>query len=430
MLFGKAKKISNLCGGILCAAVLLLCVTACGASAGPERTEDSRAAQETGGAAEAAQDNPEAAADGRSAEAPAWEMLGDPERIPLSYAEQFTMDRYPQGYVLITVAGRDKFLVVPEGLEAPAGLDGDIAVIGQPAENIYLAASAVMDMFRALDALPAVRLSGTEAEGWCMEEVTAAMEAGDILYAGKYSAPDYELLLSEDCRLAVENLMIDHSPEVREKLESFGIPVLVDYSSYESHPLGRVEWVKLYGVLTGREAEAEAAFAEQERILREIEAETAQRGTTAGGDSAAQAEPPTVAFFYITTNGAANVRKSSDYIPKMIGLAGGTYIFEDLGEEDSHSSSITMQIEEFYRTAKDADYLIYNSTIDGELATVDELTDKCALLQDFRAVREGHVYCTTKNLYQESMAIGVMIEDMHKMLAGSGDMRYLYRLED
>ncbi len=417
---------------MFCAAALLLCVTACGTGMAASGQEESRPRTEQG--ADGVEDEGDTAAagsvqateqrsGGQVSETPAWDTLGEPERIPLSYAEQFTLDRYPQGYVLITVAGRDRFLVVPEGLDAPAGLDEDIAVIGQAADRVYLAASAVMDMFRALDALSYVRLSGTEADDWCMEEVRAAMESGDILYAGKYSEPDYELLLSEGCSLAVENLMIDHSPEVREKLESFGIPVLVDYSSYESHPLGRVEWVKLYGVLLGREAEAGAVFAEQEKILTDIERETAQRETAQDG-------PATVAFFYITTNGAANVRKSSDYIPKMIALAGGDYIFRDLGGEDSHSSSITMQIEEFYEAAKDVDYLIYNSTIDGELDTLDELTDKCALLRDFRAVQEGHVYCTTKNLYQESMSVGVMIEDIHKMLAGSDDMRYLYRLKE
>ena len=47
--------------------------------------------------------------------------------------------------------------------------------------------------------------------------------------------------------------MIYHKPEVQEKLEQFGIPVLVEHSSYESHPLGRTEWLKLYGVLLGKE---------------------------------------------------------------------------------------------------------------------------------------------------------------------------------
>lgn len=348
-------------------------------------------------------------------------QLGEPVRIPLSYAQEYTMDRYEGGYTLITVAGTDRFLVVPVDMPIPEGIDGDITVIRQPINNIYLVATATMDMFRVLNGLDSIRLSGTDAQGWCMEEVTQAMERGEIVYAGKYSAPDYELILSEDCGLAVENTMIDHSPEVRENLESFGIPVLVDYSSYESHPLGRVEWVKLYGVLLGKEAEAEAAFRAQEQLLEEIErnGETQQQST----------EGVSVAFFYITNNGAANVRRASDYVPRMIELAGGKYIYDDPEDEESHASSTTMQIEEFYATAKDADYIIYNSTIDGEIRTVEELIDKCGLLADFKAVQEGHVYCTTQNLYQESMSIGTMIDDIHKMLTGEGEMSFLYLLE-
>jgi iron complex transport system substrate-binding protein len=246
------------------------------------------------------------------------------------------------------------------------------------------------------------------------------MEEGDILYAGKYSAPDYELILSEHCGLAIENTMITHAPEVKENLESFGIPVLVDYSSYENHPLGRVEWIKLYGVLLGKEALADEIFEEQEQMLGAVEEDIAVNPSE---------ERPTVAFFYITNNGAASVRKASDYVPKMIALAGGEYIYQDLGDEESHSSSMTMQIEEFYATAKDADYLIYNSTIDGEVQSMDELLAKCALLADFKAVQEGNVYCTRQNLYQESMSIGTMIQDIHKMIKGEEGMTYLYSIE-
>ena len=45
------------------------------------------------------------------------------------------------------------------------------------------------------------------------------MKSGDLIYAGKYSAPDYELLLAGGCKFAVENTMISHNPEVKEKLE-------------------------------------------------------------------------------------------------------------------------------------------------------------------------------------------------------------------
>ena len=341
-------------------------------------------------------------------------MLEYEDRMELDYAKEFAIDEYKDGYRLISISDGSRFLVVPEGKEAPDDLESDIVVLNQPVDHIYLAATAVMDMINSIDALDTIRLSGTKSSGWYIEEAKEAMEEGSILYAGKYSAPDYERIVSEGCRLAIENTMINHAPEVREKLEKFGIPVFLDYSSYETHPLGRVEWVKLYGVLLGKEEQAERAF----------------DGEEAAFEDAICGEPTgkTVAFFFITTNGAVNVRKSSDYIPKMIELAGGTYVFDSLGDAQSRSSSVTMQMEEFYAAAQDADYLIYNSSIDGEVGSIDELLGKSSLLGDFKAVQEGNVFCTTKNLYQESMSIGTLTKDIHSMLTGKTEMTYLYRL--
>lgn len=96
------------------------------------------------------------------------------------------------------------------------------------------------------------------------------MAEGRLLYAGKYNRPDYEQLVSRGCRLAIENGMITHAPEVVEKLEDFGIPVLMEASSYEAHPLGRVEWIKLFGALLGKEEAAERIFQEQADILNRI----------------------------------------------------------------------------------------------------------------------------------------------------------------
>lgn len=288
--------------------------------------------------------------------------------MELNYADQFSVDYYEDGYVLISIADSGRFLLVPEGKEAPKGLEKDIAVVQKPVDHIYLVATSAMDLFCSLDALDEISLSGTDASGWYIEDAKKAMEDGDILFAGKYSAPDYELILSEGCDLAIESTMIYHTPEVKEKLEQFGIPVLVERSSYESHPLGRTEWLKLYGALLGKEEEADAFFAEETKNLEEVfQAENTGK---------------TVAFFYINSTGAANVRKSKDYVSRMIELAGGKYIFDDLGEEDNALSTVNMTMEEFYAKAKDADYIIYNSAIDGELYTMDELFGKSSLLKE------------------------------------------------
>ena len=322
--------------------------------------------------------------------------------LELQYADQYAVDYYEGGYALITIAGGERFLLVPEDKEAPEGLDADISVIQKPVQNIYLVATSAMDLFCALDGLDSISLSGTNADGWYIDKAKKAMEDGDIEFAGKYSAPDYELILSKNCDLAIESTMIYHQPEVQEKLEKFGIPVLVEHSSYESHPLGRTEWIKLYGVLLGKEDQAQKLFQEQVDKLKSVE-DSENTGKT-------------VAFFYINSMGAANVRKSNDYVSKMIELAGGEYIFHDPAEDDNALSTMNMQMEEFYAKAKDADYIIYNSTIDGELDSIDELLAKSSLLADFKAVKDGNVWCTGQNLFQETMGLATMIEDIHTML--------------
>jgi iron complex transport system substrate-binding protein len=314
-----------------------------------------------------------------------------------------------------------KLLIVPEGKDTPNDLDGDIIVLQRPIKDIYLVASGVMDMFSELDGLDAITFSGQKEENWYIESAREAMSKGDIIYAGKYNKPDYELIVSKGCSLVIENRMITHSPEVVEKLNSFGIPVIIEYSSYESHPFGRVEWVKFFGALLGKEAEAERIFDEQTAILDNIDAEVNSQAD----------EIKTVAFFYVTSNGLIQVRQSSDYVPKMIELAGGKYVFENLGDTDTKKSTINMQVEEFYNGAKDADYLIYNSSIDGGVSTISELIEKCGVLFDFKAVQNGNVWCTTNDMYQQSLSVGYMIEDINNMLLEKNeeDMHYLFRLE-
>ena len=337
--------------------------------------------------------------------------------MELHYAENFQVDYYQGGYTMLTMPMEGmQFLVVPEGKRVPKNLEEEVVVLKRPIENIYLVASSVMDMFSELQALDTIAFSGQKEENWYIEEARKAMENGDIVYAGKYNQPDYERIVTGEGSLAIENMMISHTPEVKEKLEEFGIPVMIERSSYESHPLGRVEWVKFFGALLGKEEEAEKIFEEQEQILKEV---LSQENTG-----------KTVAFFFVTSNGMIQVRQSNDYIPKMIELAGGKYIFPNLGDEETKRSTMNMQVEQFYDGAKEADYLIYNSSIDGGVKNKEELLEKCEVLKDFKAVKEGKVWCTSNNMYQQSLSIGYLMEDVNQMLHDkTGDMHYLFRLE-
>ena len=338
----------------------------------------------------------------------------------LDYAQQFTADCYEGGYTMLTIAESDtRFLVVPEDAAEVDGLPADVTVLRQPMENIYLVSTSVMDLLLHLDALDSVAFSGTKAEGWYLPAVQQAMEEGKIAYAGKYSAPDYETILAADCGLAIENTMIYHTPEVKEQLEKFGVPVLVERSSYESGPLARMEWVKLYGILLGKTNEAERVFADAEQRIAPL-ADEAPTGKT-------------VAFFSITSNNLATVRKGGDYVAEMIKMAGGSYAFADLTDSGNNLATVNISLEDFYAGAKDADVLIYNSTIEGELRSIDELIAKCPMLADFKAVQSGNVWCTAQSLFQQSMELPDLILDMNKVFTegtpNADELKFLTKLQ-
>ena len=317
----------------------------------------------------------------------------------LSYARQFSIESC-EGYRMVSIAGAGRFLLVPEEKETPSQTPKDIRVLKMPLNKTYLVSTSAMDLICMADALDYIRFSGTRQENWHVIKAKEAMEEGAVLYAGKYSAPDYELLLSEGCTLAIENTMIFHNPEVKEKLEELGIPVLVERSSYEPDPLGRLEWIKLYGVLFGKERQAETFFHEELKQVQPI-LESENTGLKA-------------AFFSVSSNGSVTVRRSEDYIAKMIEMAGGKYVFSYIGKEDRNAlSAVRMQMEDFYAGAKDADILIYNSAIEEEIESIGNLLDKNPLFADFKAVKEGNVYCTGKNFFQETAGSCDFIRDMN-----------------
>ena len=383
---------------ILLAACMLFTglLTGCGSGGG---------SSETGGEGETA-----------AVQAPEIPGLTYESQLELQRATEFSVYHYEGDYDLIDIHDHQRFLLVPEGGETPEGLEEDIIVLQKPLDRIYLAATATMAMFCSMDALDSIRMSSIEADAWTFDEPKEAMKAGDIIYAGKYSAPDYETMLDEGCDLAIESTMIDHTPEVQEMIEDLGIPVMVDRSSYESDPMGRAEWIKLYGVLTDHEEQANAFFDEQMASIKDL-------------DDFPNTEK-TVAFFYISSDGKAVVRRSTDYIPKMIEIAGARYVFKDLDDE-SGRTSIDMSIETFYNAAVDADYIIYNGSIDASVKNMEDLIDKDPVMEKMAAVQNGNCWVTGSSMYQRTDIVADMILDFHKLFAEDEptDLKYIQKLE-
>ena len=343
---------------------------------------------------------------------------------PLKYANQFAIHKFKGGYSYIDIVNGTKVLVVPEGKEVPEGLADDVTVVKQPVSSLYMAATSSMSLIGAMEAYDKVGFSCLEKGKWNLEGVNQLMEEGKILYAGKYSAPDYETLLEKGCNLAIESTMIYHTPEVSEKLQELGISVIVEHSSYENHPLGRTEWIKVYGAILGREKEAEAAFEKEDAMLSDMK--VAAAGSEGQNVDGGQKK---VAFFYINSMGNVVTYKSDGYAAAMIQLAGGSYVPAGI-TGDNKLSTLNMSMEDFYAAAADADVLIYNSSIVNELQTLDQLRELSAVLGEFKAVKSGEVWCTSKSMFQQTDKMGSIIKEMNAIISGENqqELKYMHKL--
>ena len=343
--------------------------------------------------------------------------------MELKYADQFHVDFYEDGISVVTVEDGLKYLVTEDAETLPEWLPEDevssMTFITAPVHAVYNAASSAMDLIDAAGGLDSVIMTSTKADDWGIEKIKKLVEDDTIRYIGKYRAPDYEALLEGEADLAIESTMIYHSPQIKEAIEELGIPVLVERSSYESDPLGRLEWIKLYGLLFGKSDEAQAFFDE---AVAKVE----------GVDTDAVADTPSVAFFSVNSNGSVDVRKPRDYVTKMIETAGGTYALDGItSEEDNALSTMNMQMEAFYDKAVDADILIYNSTIEGGLEDISDLTALSDRFNDFAAVKSGNVWCTDASTFQRTTGAADMIVEMNKIFAGAADdsgMDYFHKL--
>ena len=328
-------------------------------------------------------------------------------QMKLDYAQCFDVYYYENDYTLLEVENSGQFLLIPEGAEIPEGLSGDITILQQPLNKIYLQATSAMALFRALDGMDHIRLVGTDANGWYIDEAVEAINNGDMLFAGKYSEPDYEMLVNEGCDLALESTMLLHTPKVQEMIGMLDIPVLIERASYETGTLGRTEWIKFYGAMLDKEQEAYEFFEQQKKIVDDLE----------GFENTGK----TIAFFYVNSEGTVVVRKVDDYIVNMINIAGGKYVFDDLTQESttSTSSSVTLSMEQFSAQAKDADFLVYNATIAEPIGSVEELLTKSELFEDFKAVKEGNVWTTDKSFFQATDIAAELIVDFNHLVTGN-----------
>ena len=157
------------------------------------------------------------------------------------------------------------------------------------------------------------------------------------------------------------------------------IPVFIDRSSYESQPLGRTRMDQTLRCHAGQRGRAADFFANQASIVENLK-------------DFQNTEKQSLSSILIRA-GLPLCGTRRDYISNMIELGGARNAFRDL-QDDSGKTSVPITMEQFYDTAEDADYLIYNASIDSTVKPWTTCWQRILCLPITKQSKRGNVWTT------------------------------------
>lgn len=159
-----------------------------------------------------------------------------------------------------------KYLIVPENVEIPAGLDKEVIVVRQPADHVYAGSNKTIFLMEELGQLDKVTTVGVKKNKCKNETIKEKMAEKEVIYAGTSGKLNYKKLVKNKCNLALLSSSV--LPEKRsskkaakkkmtayrkmtEKMTLLQIPVIVDRAKDEKGKDAQKEWEKVYKVILG-----------------------------------------------------------------------------------------------------------------------------------------------------------------------------------
>ena len=186
----------------------------------------------------------------------------DGDTIPLRYATNLTMVRH-DGYVEATIRNPwdttktlHKYILTEKDKPQPSDLP-EGTVIRLPLENALVYSTVHTGLLQNLGAVDAIR-GVCNPEYVRDPELKKRVEDGQIVDCGNSMAPDLERVIM----LHPEAILLSPYENNNQygKVGEMGIPIVECADYMENSPLARAEWMKFYGLLTGKEAEADSLF--------------------------------------------------------------------------------------------------------------------------------------------------------------------------
>ena len=314
--------------------------------------------------------------------------------------------------VLHTYLLADREKPLPEHL--PEG-----TVVRTPLQKSVIYSSVHCSLWSELDELKGIGgVCGLEYIK--LPQIQEGCRNGSIVNVGNSMNPDIERII--DLRPDAILLSPFENSGGYGRVGKLNIPIIECADYMETSALGRAEWMRLYGLLLGKEAQADSLFAGIEKeyltLTQQVKSQNLKRPTVIS-------EMKNSSAWYIPGGNSTMGRLYQD--------AGADYVFAYL----SNSGSVPLAFETVFDRGGNADiWLIkYNQPQD---KTYSELERDYAPYARFKAFQDRKVYgCNTNHVpfYEESpvhpeLLLKDLIKIFHPELLPDYDLKYFSNLAE
>ncbi|MCC8133419.1 MAG: ABC transporter substrate-binding protein [Tannerellaceae bacterium] len=309
-----------------------------------------------------------------------------------------------------------RYLLVDRQQAIPANLPKG-TIVPVPIQNIVVYTSvhaSIIDQLGEADKIVGV----CEPQYMDTPSVREGLRSGRIADLGESMAPNIEKIIDIEAEIIIASPFQNAGYGAAEKI---GIPIIEGADYMESHPLGRAEWGRFYGLLLGKSYEADSIFRGTEQrylALKELAATGTDRPTVIS-------EKKYGSFWYVPAG--------DSYTAHFFEDAGADYIFKDIPGAGSHPLSFETVLDEGIH----ADFWLikYNMAED---MTYKDLRGEYNPYENFDAYRKRNVYgCNTGKVpYYEEFPIhpDLFLKDLirifHPQLLPDHELRYYKPMQD
>ena len=302
----------------------------------------------------------------------------------IRYAERFEIHK-KEGYTVLTVKNpwqgavnvSESYFLVRKGAQIPSGV-GSSRIIRVPVRKIICMSTTHMAMISALNEESSIK--GISGAAFLYEK-----KLQDLIESNKIADVGYENNINKESIIHIApDLVIvygigSESAGYLSKLKELGIRILFNADYLETNPLGKAEWIKVFGALYNKEKEADSIFtsmAEEYNSLKSF-------------IYASVKEKPSV-FLGLPWKDTWFISPGNSYISMIISDAGGEYLWKDIKSE----ISMPFGIENVYIKALNADFWLNT----GSAKSRDEIISIDNRLGELPSFKNGNIFNNNKRI--------------------------------